>query len=80
MAPRWRPTFLASGMKVRAWNRSREKAEPLEKDGAEIADSPGDAARSADFLLTVLADTDAVEEAVGEMFSLSWPKRACGCR
>ncbi len=57
--------LLASGMKVRAWNRSREKAEPLEKDGAEIADSPGDAARSADFLLTVLADTDAVEEAVG---------------
>ena len=57
--------LLASGMKVRAWNRSREKAEPLEKDGAEIADSPGDAARSADFLLTMLADTDAVEEAVG---------------
>ena len=57
--------LLASGMKVRAWNRSREKAEPLEKDGAEVADSPGDAARGADFLLTMLADTDAVEEAVG---------------
>jgi 3-hydroxyisobutyrate dehydrogenase len=57
--------LLASGMKVRAWNRSREKAEPLEKDGAEVVDDPRDAARGADFLLTMLADTDAVEEAVG---------------
>jgi 3-hydroxyisobutyrate dehydrogenase len=57
--------LLASGMQVRAWNRSREKSEPLEKDGAEVADSPGDAARGAAFLLTMLADTDAVEEALG---------------
>jgi 3-hydroxyisobutyrate dehydrogenase len=57
--------LLASGMKVRAWNRSREKAEPLEKDGAEVVDDPRDVARGADFLLTMLADTDAVEEAVG---------------
>ncbi len=57
--------LLAAGMKVRAWNRSREKAEPLEKDGAEVVDDPRDAARGADFLLTMLADADAVEEAVG---------------
>ncbi len=57
--------LLSAGMDVRAWNRSREKAEPLVKDGAEVADNPADAARGADFILTMLADADAVEEAVG---------------
>jgi 3-hydroxyisobutyrate dehydrogenase len=58
--------LLASGMEVRAWNRSREKAELLAQDGAQIADNPKDAARGANFVLTILADTDAVEEAVGK--------------
>jgi 3-hydroxyisobutyrate dehydrogenase len=57
--------LLAAGLKVRAWNRSREKAEPLEKDGAQVVDEPGDAARGADFVLTMLADADVVEKAVG---------------
>jgi 3-hydroxyisobutyrate dehydrogenase len=56
--------LLSEGIEVRAWNRSREKAEPLEEDGAEVADSPADAARGADFLLTMLADADVIEEAV----------------
>jgi 3-hydroxyisobutyrate dehydrogenase len=56
--------LLAGGMEVSAWNRSREKAEPLAEDGAEVADSPADAARDADFLLTMLADADVVEEAI----------------
>jgi 3-hydroxyisobutyrate dehydrogenase len=57
--------LLAAGIKVRAWNRSREKAEPLERDGAEVVDDPSDAARGAHFVLTMLADADAVEETVG---------------
>src|SRR5215212_7186136 len=56
--------LILAGMEVRAWNRSREKAEPLEKDGAKVADDPADAAQGANFLLTMLSDTDAVEEAV----------------
>jgi 3-hydroxyisobutyrate dehydrogenase len=56
--------LLSEGMDVSAWNRSREKAEPLKEDGAEVADGPADAARGADFLLTMLADADAVEESV----------------
>jgi 3-hydroxyisobutyrate dehydrogenase len=56
--------LLSDGMEVRAWNRSREKAEPLKEDGAEVADSPADAARGADFLLTMLADADVIEEAI----------------
>jgi 3-hydroxyisobutyrate dehydrogenase len=58
--------LLSAGMEVRVWNRSREKAEPLSQDGAQIADTPVDAARGADFLLTILADADAIEEAVGD--------------
>ena len=57
--------LLSEGMEVRAWNRSREKAEPLKGDGAEVTGSPADAARGADFLLTMLSDADAIEEAVG---------------
>ena len=57
--------LLSDGMEVRAWNRSREKAEPLAQDGAEVADDPADAARGADFLLTMLSDADVIEESVG---------------
>ncbi len=56
--------LLSGGMEVRAWNRSREKAEPLAQDGAEVADNPADAARDADFLLTMLSDADVIDEAV----------------
>jgi len=58
--------LLSAGMEVRAWNRSREKAELLEKDGAVVVDDPRDAASGVDFILTMLADADAVEEAVGK--------------
>jgi 3-hydroxyisobutyrate dehydrogenase len=58
--------LLSDGMEVSAWNRSREKAEPLKRDGAEVAESPADAARGADFLLTMLADADVIEETVGD--------------
>ncbi len=58
--------LLAAGMEVRAWNRSREKAEPLANDGATVADSAYEAAEGADFLLTMLADADVIGEVVGE--------------
>ena len=58
--------LIDAGMEVRVWNRTREKAEPLAEDGAKVADSPAEAADGADFLLTMLADTDAVEEALSD--------------
>jgi 3-hydroxyisobutyrate dehydrogenase len=62
--------LLSAGMEVRAWNRSREKAGPLEEEGAEVAENPKDAARGADYILTMLADADVVEEAVrGDVLS-----------
>jgi 3-hydroxyisobutyrate dehydrogenase len=53
-----------AGLGVRAWNRSREKAEPLAKDGVQVCDSPAGAAEGASVILTMLADTDAVTAAV----------------
>lgn len=58
--------LLAGGHQVRAWNRSREKAEPLAADGATVAGSPAEAAEGADVLLTMLADGGAVEQVVGD--------------
>lgn len=49
-----------AGMPVRAWNRSRDRAEPLTKDGAYLAGTPADAARGAGIVITMLADEDAV--------------------
>ena len=48
------------GFDVRAWNRTREKAEPLAQDGAQIADSPAEAADGATVILTMLSDAAAV--------------------
>jgi 3-hydroxyisobutyrate dehydrogenase len=60
------------GYAIRAWNRSREKAEPLAQDGGEICDSPGQAAEGADVILTMVADADAVIDAMsGERGALS---------
>ena len=53
-----------AGLDVRVWNRTLEKAQPLADDGATVCESPAQALRGADFLLTVLADADAVEESV----------------
>ena len=63
--------LLAAGMEVHVWNRTHEKAEPLGDDGARVADSPAEAAEGADFVLTMLADADAVTEAVEEGGALS---------
>lgn len=49
-----------AGYGVRAWNRSPEKARPLAADGAQILESPAQAAQGADVILTMLADADAV--------------------
>src|SRR4051794_18984904 len=51
-----------AGFEVSAWNRSRDKAEPLSGDGVRVEDSPAAAASEADAVLTMLSDGQAVEE------------------
>ena len=57
--------LLKAGLEVRAWNRSTEKAKPLADDGATVFEDPAEAARGADFLLTMLPDADVIEDVVG---------------
>jgi 3-hydroxyisobutyrate dehydrogenase len=54
----------AHGFPVRAWNRSRAKAEPLAADGVEVVETPRVAAEGADVLITMLTDGAAVEAAM----------------
>jgi 3-hydroxyisobutyrate dehydrogenase len=49
-----------AGHEVHAWNRSRERAEPLAADGVTVADTPGGAVAGADALITTLHDADSV--------------------
>jgi 3-hydroxyisobutyrate dehydrogenase len=53
-----------AGLPVRAWNRSRDKAEPLTKDGAVVTGTPAEAAQDATIVLTMLADEEAVVSAM----------------
>ncbi len=53
-----------AGFVVRAWNRSRDKAEPLTEDGATLCDTPSEAARGAGVVVTMLSATDAVLESM----------------
>ncbi|MET8831640.1 NAD(P)-dependent oxidoreductase [Streptomyces sp. NPDC004610] len=54
-----------AGHTVTAWNRSRAKAEPLAADGVTVADTPADAVRDADAVVTMLYDGGTVREVIG---------------
>jgi 3-hydroxyisobutyrate dehydrogenase len=56
--------IAASGIEVRAWNRSREKAEELQGERITVADTPADAVRGADAVVTMLSNGDAVRAVV----------------
>jgi 3-hydroxyisobutyrate dehydrogenase len=48
-----------AGMTVRAWNRTTDRARPLEDDGATVVERPEEAVDGADVALTMLADAAA---------------------
>lgn len=51
-----------SGFQVRAWNRTRAKAEPLISSGIKVVDTPQEAVRGADMIITMLKDGPAIRE------------------
>ncbi|MET9132234.1 NAD(P)-dependent oxidoreductase [Streptomyces antibioticus] len=55
-----------AGHTVRAWNRTRAKAEPLAADGVAVAATPADAVRDADVVLTMLYDGPAALDVLRE--------------
>ena len=53
--------LLNAGYRLRIFNRTKEKGKPLVERGAELVDSPGDAAENGGLVFSMLADDDAVQ-------------------
>lgn len=62
MGGRFARRFLDAGHEVIVWNRTPEKAVELVERGAVLAKSPGDAARRAEVLVTVVSDPTALRD------------------
>lgn len=54
--------IATSGHNVHAYNRTRQKAESLEKSGIVIEDSPTELAKKCDVVITIVKDVQAIEE------------------
>jgi 3-hydroxyisobutyrate dehydrogenase len=65
--------LLGAGHRLRVWNRSREKAEPLAEHGARVARDPAEAIDGADVVVTMLLDAHATESAVGDALRCARP-------
>jgi 3-hydroxyisobutyrate dehydrogenase len=57
--------LVEAGLDVRVWNRTIENAREIE--GAEVCETPAEAAAGADVVLTMLSDGAAVEDTVAEV-------------
>jgi 3-hydroxyisobutyrate dehydrogenase len=67
-----------AGFPLVAWNRTREKAEPLSELGGRIVDTPAEAGAGSDVIVTMLTDGDAVLEAMqGDDGALSQAGEGC---
>lgn len=66
--------LLGQGLAVTAWNRHRERAEPLAEHGATVADTAADAVRGADVVLTMLFDADATTEVMDDALAAAGPR------
>lgn len=56
--------LMRAGHKLSVYNRTREKAEALARDGAQIAQSPADVCHGAEAVFTMLSDDETVSELV----------------
>lgn len=54
--------LLAARYEVTVWNRTHERTEALEKEGAQVGATPADVARASDVVMTMLFDDAAHEE------------------
>ncbi len=52
---------LRAGFELTVYNRTQERAEPLEREGAAVAETPAALGRGADVLVTMVADAGAAE-------------------
>jgi 3-hydroxyisobutyrate dehydrogenase-like beta-hydroxyacid dehydrogenase len=59
MGSRMAVSLLKAGHSVTVWNRTADRTKPLVEQGASAATSPREAARGADFVLSVVRDNEA---------------------
>jgi len=59
--------LLRGGHELAVFNRTREKAQALAAEGARVAESPADACRGCDAVMTMLSDDAAVAEAAASI-------------
>ena len=57
--------ILKAGYNLKAFNRSKNKAEPLKEFGGEIAYTIKDVVKDSDILFTMLTDDNAIDEVMG---------------
>ncbi|CAM5286233.1 NAD(P)-dependent oxidoreductase OS=Streptomyces alboniger OX=132473 GN=CP975_00785 PE=3 SV=1 [Streptomyces alboniger] len=65
-----------AGHTVRAWNRTRDKAEPLGADGITVTDTPAEAVRDAAVVVTMLYDGPTALDVMGQAASALRPGAA----
>ncbi len=65
--------LVRAGLEIRAWNRTPERARPLEEDGATVAAEPREAAADSELLVTMLSDAVAVLDSAGAALSVLAP-------
>ena len=56
--------LIKAGFDVTVYNRTRSKAEQLAEEGAGIADSPGELARTCSIIITIISDTPDVKSVI----------------
>lgn len=52
--------LVAAGHEVKVWNRTASKCDPVVAEGAAKANTPAEAASGADYVFTMIADSDAL--------------------
>jgi len=62
MGSRMASRLLDAGYPLTVYNRTREKAQPLARRGAQVAGTPMEAARAADVVMLSVTDDSALEE------------------
>lgn len=62
MGSRMAANLITAGHTLSVWNRSTDKAGPLQALGAQVAATPADAAAGKDVVITMLSNPEAVEE------------------
>ncbi|HET9178995.1 MAG TPA: NAD(P)-dependent oxidoreductase [Terriglobia bacterium] len=56
--------LVKADYQVSVYNRTHKKTQPLERAGARVASTPAEAARNADFVMSIVSDSSASDEII----------------